>query len=140
MHSSRFLIYETYLDSFGHMNHAKYLELFEQARWDWMAASGMGTHTILETGIAPVVLNVNVSYRKELLPRQEVTVHCQLASVQNKTLTIEQEMRLPDGTVACSLTLLAGIMDTRARKLITPPADWLKAFGPAAGAEAVADT
>ena len=34
------VISEAHLDSFGHLNNARYLELFEQARWDLITEGG----------------------------------------------------------------------------------------------------
>ena len=44
----KFKVRETHLDTFGHMNHAKYLEIFEQARWELINEGGYGLKKIKE--------------------------------------------------------------------------------------------
>ena len=39
-------IKEVYLDTFGHMNNAMYLTLFEEARWEFITQRGFGLKTI----------------------------------------------------------------------------------------------
>lgn len=128
MHRSAFKIYETYLDSFGHVNNAKYLELYEQARWDWLEARGYGVSFIKEHGIGPVILNVNLNFRRELLARENITITTETLSYRKKIFVLQQKMILENGECASDLTLTGGLMDLRARKLIAPIPEWLKAF------------
>ena len=45
-HEYPLLIVERHLDTFGHVNNATYLELFEEARWDWLQQNGYGLDEI----------------------------------------------------------------------------------------------
>jgi acyl-CoA thioester hydrolase len=54
------LIRESHLDTFGHVNNATYLSLFEQARWDLIEAGGYGLRVIRQTGLGPVVLEAKI--------------------------------------------------------------------------------
>lgn len=67
-HEKSMLISEAHLDSFGHLNNARYLELFEQARWDLITERGFGIDTIRQTGTGPVILEVSVRFLRELAP------------------------------------------------------------------------
>ena len=49
-------ILETHLDAFGHLNNARYLELYEQARWRWLEERGITLETIQATGVGLVIL------------------------------------------------------------------------------------
>ena len=40
VHEYEVVIREHHLDVFGHVNHAVYLELFEEARWELVTANG----------------------------------------------------------------------------------------------------
>lgn len=128
MQHSTFKIYETYLDSFGHVNNAKYLELYEQARWDWLENAGYGVDFIQEHGIGPVILNVKLNFRRELLARETITITTETLSYRKKIFVLKQQMLKSDGECASDLTLTGGLMDLRARKLINPVPAWLKAF------------
>src|SRR5207244_4091012 len=63
-HEKTILISEAHLDSFGHLNNARYLELFEQARWDLITERGFGVDTIRKPATGPVGLDVPVRYTR----------------------------------------------------------------------------
>jgi len=142
VHEKTILISEAHLDSFGHMNNARYFELFEQARWDLITERGFGIDTIRRTSTGPVVLEVNVRFRRELPAREQVVIRSQLASYEGKVGIIRQEMIKPDGTVAAEATFSFGLFDLKRRKLIEPSPAWAYAVGladqrpPAPGPEA----
>ena len=54
-------IIESHLDSFEHVNNAVYLELYEEARWDFITTGGFGLSRIKEEGIGPVILDLQVA-------------------------------------------------------------------------------
>ena len=56
------LVKEIYLDTFGHMNNATYLTLFEEARWDILTKNGYGLQKIQETGLGPTILELKVTF------------------------------------------------------------------------------
>ncbi len=130
LHTVEFLVYETWLDSFGHVNHAKYLELYEQARWDWLSEYQITSESIQQAGIGPVVLEIQVRYLREIKARQKIRISTRLARFQKKTFEIVQQMhRQHDDELVSELHLTGGILDLRARKLITPPPEWRQALG-----------
>ena len=55
-HEYRTLVKERHLDSFGHVNNAQYLVLFEEARWDRSTSAGYGMHLVQRKGIGSVIL------------------------------------------------------------------------------------
>ncbi|HEY8925968.1 MAG TPA: acyl-CoA thioesterase [Polyangia bacterium] len=129
VHDKTILISEAHLDSFGHMNNARYFELFEQARWDLITERGFGIDTIRRTSTGPVVLEVNVRFRRELPAREQVVIRSQLASYEGKVGIIRQEMIKPDGAVAAEATFTFGLFDLKRRKLIEPSPAWAYAVG-----------
>lgn len=130
MHYTDIIVSETWLDSFGHVNNARYLEIYEQARWNWLTANGIDLGHIRRTGIGPVILEVNLRFRRELLPREQVRIGSWCESYRKKILIIRQEMRLADSDeLASEITLTAGMMDMKARKLINPPPEWQTGMG-----------
>jgi acyl-CoA thioesterase FadM len=60
LHEKTVVISESHLDSFGHLNNARYLELFEQARWDLITERGFGLDTIRRTRTGPTILEVEM--------------------------------------------------------------------------------
>lgn len=129
MHQTEYSVSETWLDSFGHVNNARYLEIYEQARWDWLHVAGMSAAGIHASGIGPVVLQANLRFIRELLPRQVIVISSHCSAIDKKIITLTQQMHFKDSQeLASELVLTAGIMDLKARKLILPPDEWLAAF------------
>src|SRR5690606_38810276 len=93
-------ILEAHLDTFGHVNNAVYLQLYEEARWDFIQASDHGLRRILSEKIGPVVLEVNVKFRKELTNRELITITSKSTSLHGKILTLEQKMIKENGQIA----------------------------------------
>src|SRR3984885_14489467 len=94
------MIKETYLDTFGHVNNAMYLTLFEQARWDFITKNGYGLKKIQETGIGPTILQIKLTFLKELRLREKITIETQLLSYEKKIGKLFQKM-IRDGEVCC---------------------------------------
>ena len=123
------VILERYLDSFGHMNNAVYLDLFEQARWDWITAGGFGLEKIKASQMGPVLLEVNLKFKRELKLRTKIIIESQIANYETKIAEIHQNMIGEDGTLHCAAVLTMGFFNTQTRKLIQPPEEWLIAVG-----------
>ncbi len=128
-HYYRIKILEEYLDTFGHLNHSNYLVLFEQARWEWITEKGYGLQKVQETQIGPVILELQVQYRKELKARQEVIIESYVAQHERLFTQIHQEMKSENGAVYAIIDLKFGCFDLKRRKLITPTPEWKAALG-----------
>jgi len=129
IHEKTVLISEAHLDSFGHLNNARYLELFEQARWDLITGRGFGIDTIRQTGTGPVVLEVTARFLRELAPRESIVIRSQLLSYERKIGKLTQQMVKADGTVACEAVFTFALFDMTRRKLIEPTPAWAHAVG-----------
>lgn len=125
-----FQVKEAHLDTFGHVNNATYLQLYEEARWDFITANGFGLERIRRELMGPVILEANVKFKRELINRESITIVSRSSEVvAGKIMTITQEMRKADGKVASEALFTVGFMDLKQRKLVAPPDDWLKACG-----------
>jgi YbgC/YbaW family acyl-CoA thioester hydrolase len=122
-------ISEAHLDSFGHLNHARYFELFEQARWDIITERGFGIDTIRRTRTGPVILEVSAKFLRELAPREAVVIRSELISYERKIGKFRQQIVKADGDVACEAFFTFGLFDLERRKLIDPSPEWARAVG-----------
>jgi thioesterase III len=122
-------IREIDLDFLGHVNHATYLSMLEEARWEMMAEQGYGFDTLRTAMISPVILGVNIQYRKEIRNREIVTITTNTTDPTQKIGSLEQEIHKENGQLAAKATVTYGVMDLKERKLISPPIMWLKALG-----------
>ncbi len=123
------LIREHHLDSYGHVNNATYLSLFEEARWEVITQRGYGYQKVHETGQGPVILEVHMKFQKELKLRENIRITLEVLSYEGKISKLKQTMIKPDGEVACELVMMAGFFDLKARRLIAPTPEWSKAIG-----------
>ncbi|HVJ64775.1 MAG TPA: acyl-CoA thioesterase [Bdellovibrionota bacterium] len=130
VHTYEFLVREAHLDTFGHVNNAEYLRLFEEARWEIITAGGYGMREIKERGVGPVLLEVNVKFKKELRLRQRVFIETELEEQNAKIYKIFQKMKNAEtGDICAEAEYTAGIFDTAKRKLIDIPDTWRRAVG-----------
>lgn len=124
-------ILEQHLDTFGHVNNAVYLTLYEEARWDFITKNGLGLKQILESKVGPVLLDLNLTFKSELNNREKIKIVSQARpEMRNKyVMVLDQKILKESGKVASTLTLSVGMMDLNERKLISPSAEWLLALG-----------
>lgn len=124
-------ILEQHLDTFGHVNNAKYLELYEEARWDFITKNKLGLKEILESQVGPVLLDLQLTFKAELKNREKIKIVSQARpEMRNKfVMLLDQKMIKEDGKIASTMTLSVGMMDLKARKLIAPSAEWRAALG-----------
>src|SRR4051812_23492259 len=116
VHEKTILVSEAHLDSFGHLNNARYHELYEQARWDLISSRGFGIETIRRTSTGPVILEVNVKFLRELAPRETIIIRTELISYERKIGKLRQQMVKPDGDVACEAVYTFALFDLERRK------------------------
>lgn len=125
------IILEKHLDTFGHVNNAVYLSIYEEARWDFITKNGFGLDKILETQIGPVLLDLNLTFKSELNNRDKIKIISQARpEMRNKlVMMLDQKILKENGKTASTLTLSVGLMDLKVRKLIAPTKEWLQALG-----------
>ncbi|APE35661.1 thioesterase [Nocardia mangyaensis] len=112
------------LDTQGHLNHAVYHQYGEHARWELMRAAGIPQDKFIASGIGAVVLESTIKYRRELRGGDEVTVTCEFDWQEGeKVFRFHHRIVKLDGTVAAEITVVAGAMDLRTRRLVPEPAE-----------------
>jgi acyl-CoA thioester hydrolase len=128
-HEYRVLITGRHLDTFGHLNNAAYLELFEAARWDWITQNGFGLREIRERGIGPVLLEVRLRFRREITNPEHVFIRSRTIDYRGKIGRVQQVMVRADGQTACTAEFVMALFDLKCRRLISPTPEWLRAVG-----------
>lgn len=130
LHSYKFLVKEAHLDTFGHVNNATYLMLLEEARWDWITRNGYGLDKIKACGLGPVILEINIAFKRELTLRQEINIETYLLEHKGKVSYIRQEMLTNSGLLCCRADFTFGLFDTKLRKLVPATVEWTNALKP----------
>ena len=125
----KIMIQETHLDFLGHVNNAKYLELYEQARWHLIENQGYGLDVIIKEQKSPVVLEANIKFKKEITNREIITIKTFGQWQKGKIMGLSQKMVNEKDEVCSEASFTIGFIDMKERKLITPDDSWLKACG-----------
>lgn len=122
------------LDSFGHVNHAVYLNYFEHARFETLRAGGFSPETLAERGEGVHVVRIEVDYRRELRLGDSVRVATGVREFRNSSMTLEQVAYRdgdPDHVFAQAAVVAVWIgRDGRPMRI---PADVRAALEPVAG-------
>ena len=119
-------IYPTDCDIVGHVNHAKFLVILEQARWHALLGS-MSYQDYARSGLWAVVRHVEISYESQAFPGDEVVVRTGLVSVGNTSFIVRQQARNASGTLLCEAKIVY-VTVSRESKPIPVPDEWRKLF------------
>lgn len=125
-HYYEIVIKEHHLDTFGHVNNAIYLQLFEEARWEFITSRGYGLKEVMKFKKGPVILEANIKFMKELKLRETIRITFETVNSKGKIIQIKQRMLKSNGEVSSELLVTVGFFDLAERKLITPTEEWLK--------------
>jgi len=123
------IIRESHLDTFGHVNNATYLTLFEEARWEIVRGRGFSLDDIKRTGLGPTLLEVNVKWKREIRNRDRIRIRTKVTSATGKVQTLHQEMVNDAGETVCEADYVIALFDVKARKLVPPTLEWKAAIG-----------
>ena len=101
----------------GHMNVMWYTGKFDEASWSLLAQIGLTRTVLQEKGHGMAALQQNITYRRELLAGDIVTIRSGVLDVKEKIIRIFHEMQ-NEGTreIAAFATITGVYMDTEARK------------------------
>ncbi len=123
-------VLEHHLDTYGHVNNAVYLQIYEEARWDISEKAGWGWAQVMEEKIGPVVLAANITYKKEPHNREGITIKTQFKNMRNSLVgVINQEIYNEQGRLASTLELQVGMINLTTRKLLRPTERFFKMLG-----------
>ena len=129
LHEYPLLILERHLDTFGHVNNATYLELFEEARWDWIHQNGYGLDQVRSSGLGPTILEVHLRFKRELRNRERIIIQSVVDSYEGKIGKMTQSMVNASGDLFCEAKMVFGLFDLTARRLVLPTPEWLAGVG-----------
>lgn len=108
------------LDPYGHVNHAVYLNYFEQARIDLLERIGFGLPRLAELGHHIVVVEAHVRFRAPALAGDRLEVRTEIAELRRASSRWHQRLLRGDDLLATN-DVRAAITDLSGRPT-TPPA------------------
>lgn len=81
------------LDSYGHVNHAVYLNYLEHARWEAMREAGITLETMRDWGAWAVVGGLEISYLRPCFLGDRLEVATEAVERTRTSFTVSQEIR-----------------------------------------------
>lgn len=75
------------------------------------------------------MLEVTLRFKREIKNRQRILIRTWVESYSGKVCLVVQEMRDEAGELCCDGRFTCALFDLKARRLIAPTADWLRALG-----------
>lgn len=116
----------TELDSLGHVNNAKYLEYLEWARFEWMSQAGFTWEELNRRQLLPVVVNLNLNYRRELRLLEKILIVSKTKEIGQKSFVLRQEIYKENGELAADADITMVMMDAKERRAVALPEDLIK--------------
>ena len=80
-----------HIDVFGHMNNARYLELMEESRWQYIDATNFQGY-LTENNWGFAVVNINISYKRPAHNGDIITFEVKMKRMGNSSMTVDQIM------------------------------------------------
>lgn len=110
------------LDSFGHVNHAVYLNYFEHARFEALAEAGFSWGVLAERGWAIFVVRIEVDYLAEARREDRLLIRTWADSFRRTSMILAQEMvRADDPEVAVARARVTAVWVGPDRKPMRVP-------------------
>ncbi|MBM4392114.1 MAG: thioesterase family protein [Deltaproteobacteria bacterium] len=117
------------IDGFNHVNNAAYLSIFERARWAILDDLGTQWADIAATGVGPLVLAAEVSFIREVLLGETVTVETSFEPTSPRRFNVLHRMLGPDGGLRALGTIRGAFFNVVQRKIVEPPEAVVTAMG-----------
>jgi len=115
-------IYPWHCDHVGHMNVMWYVGKFDEATWCFMTDLGLTPGLLRAEGRGMAAVKQEISYARELLAGDVVTVRTRLLEIRERVIRFRHEMfNAESGELAATTDLTAVHMDTAARRAIALP-------------------
>ena len=113
------------LDPQGHVNNAKHLTYFEQARIHYMIELGLFTRDQSFMQIGVIVADVHITYREPIYFGQNIKVGVHAAKLGSKSMTWEQNIvDTGTGRELAKGEVIIVTYDYKDEKTITVPQEW----------------
>jgi acyl-CoA thioester hydrolase len=119
-------VYPWHCDHMGHMNVMWYVGKFDEATWNLFAAMGVTAAFLRENRRGMAAVQQNITYRRELVAGDTVSVHSAFLEVRDKVARFVHEMRNAESGELAAYCMLTGVyIDAEARKACPFPQDIL---------------
>ena len=120
-------IQDSHIDQSKHVNNACYMTFFEMARWDIFKGSQYDNTRMHSLGIAPVLLECTIKYKKELILGEKIRIQTEIQSVEKGMFVrIKQVIFNESDKKVCIAYLRHSMLNLKTRTTTQIPHDWLE--------------
>lgn len=106
-----------HLDSYQHVNNARYLEFLEEARWRYF--DHIDTDSFNKMNIAFFIVNININYRLPATLGDVIEIKTTTDTIGNTSMTVKQEIFIEGtNTVVVDAKITFVIIDQQTKKPI----------------------
>jgi len=121
----------SHIDMLGHVNNARYVEFLEWGRVQMAEDHGIDFLGMVEKGIGPAVIRLEINYRQEASMDDILIIDTQAAEIKNdKVGILEQTItNKKSGEIICDAVVTFVMFDLQQRKSVPMP-DSMKKFFP----------
>ena len=112
------------LDPQGHVNNAKYLTYFEQARVNYVMNLGLFSKTQSFMDIGFIIADIHITYHAPIHFGDVLKVGVRTVKIGNKSMTMEQCIVDEAGKMLATGTLIVVTFDYGTMKTIPVPDKW----------------
>jgi len=127
-HGIEHKVRSTEIDVIGHVNNAKYLEYMEWSRVEWMAQLGHSFAEMRHGSFMPVVVSIQINYRKELKLGENITITTQPIRMGKKSFALHQEIVNEAGELVTDAEVTMVLIDAKLRRAIELPQEFVAIF------------
>ncbi len=117
------------LDAYHHVNHAVFLNYYEQARVEYLEQQDMSFISLAREGFVFIIVHAEVDYLKPLGMSDRISISGEITEVGNSSVTIVQEIRkLPGEELIGKAEFVAVFVDRNSGQPVAVPDSFRKAF------------
>lgn len=99
-HATRLTVRPYECDSYGHVNHAVYVNYLELARMQFLQTAGFDYKGLIQDGFFTVIARLDISYRAPAYADDELAIETEAVDVRRIGGTFHQTIRRGDAVVA----------------------------------------
>lgn len=110
-----------HLDGYGHVNNARYLEFFEEARWAFFEERGL-LHEL--AGLILIVARIDIRYSRPAVEGDVLQFSCRL----KRRIVLTQTITLPNGKTAAEADITLMPVHAATQRTVSLPATLARAL------------
>lgn len=113
-----------HLDGYGHVNHARYLEFLEEARWAYFERHHL--LPLLGKKIQIVVTHIDIRYRRSATFGETLYIDTQIDQLESRRVIVKQTIHFNDNGKTVSEALITLVPVSGGQSVDLPEALWEK--------------